>query len=271
MSLKRNYSFNLLLTASNVLFPIIAFPYVSRILAPEGIGQVQFVISFAQYFAIVGGLGIPIYGISEIAKVKKDQSKLNILFSELFSINLLSSLFLSAVYLVVIFSVGEFSDETALFLVGGLIILLSSLNFDWLFNGLEDFRLVALRSVFIKLVSLVFLLTMVNSKDDALIYLSIMTFMLIGNNLLNLLLIKNKVRFVRRGLILKRHISPLLFILSTTFAATIYTNLDKVILGFLHGDAEVGLYTAGSRLSKAIIPFITAFCAVLLPKNSNKH
>ncbi len=69
----KNYFYNLLLTLSNLLFPILSFPYISRVLGPEGLGKVQFVFSFAQYFAVIAGLGIPIYGMREIARYKDDK------------------------------------------------------------------------------------------------------------------------------------------------------------------------------------------------------
>lgn len=50
VSIKFNFIMNTLLTMSSFVFQIITFPYVSRILEPEGLGRVSFVQSLVAYF-----------------------------------------------------------------------------------------------------------------------------------------------------------------------------------------------------------------------------
>lgn len=254
---------------SNVLFPIVAFPYVSRILNPAGIGEVQFVLSFARYFSIVAGLGIPVYGISKIAIARVSQTKLDSLFSEILIISVISSLTLALVYILIITNFTIQVSDSSLLSLGLALVLLSPLDLDWFFNGLEDFKIISIRTVIIRLLGLVSLFLLVKSENDTLAYLLTMLFILVGNNIFNVLLLKGKVKIKFSNLNIRQHLPHLFFILSTTFAATAYTNLDTVILGFLSGESEVGYYAASMRLSKAAIPFITAFCAVLIPKVAN--
>ena len=68
---------NFILTASNFIFPLITFPYVSRVLGASGTGKVSFAISVVSYFTMVAALGVPTYGIRAAAKVRDDQEKLN--------------------------------------------------------------------------------------------------------------------------------------------------------------------------------------------------
>jgi O-antigen/teichoic acid export membrane protein len=49
MSLKKNIAYNTILTVSNVAFPIVTMPYVSRILGVENIGVVNFAVSVILY------------------------------------------------------------------------------------------------------------------------------------------------------------------------------------------------------------------------------
>jgi O-antigen/teichoic acid export membrane protein len=84
--MKKNYLYNLILSVSNLLFPILSFPYASRILGPIGIGKVQLSVTLAQYFGLIAALGIPIYGIQEIAKHRHNKEQLSKVFSELFGI-----------------------------------------------------------------------------------------------------------------------------------------------------------------------------------------
>jgi O-antigen/teichoic acid export membrane protein len=99
----KNYFYNLLLTIANLLFPLISFPYVSRVLGPDGIGKVQFAFSFAQYFAMIAGFGIPIYGMREIARHRNDVEGRSRVFLELVTIYIITSVSMSLLYLAAIY------------------------------------------------------------------------------------------------------------------------------------------------------------------------
>ncbi|MES2427329.1 MAG: flippase [Bacteroidota bacterium] len=262
----KNYFFNLLLTLTNLLFPILSFPYVSRILGPEGIGKVQFVFSFAQYFALIASLGIPIYGMKEIARYKDNPDGRSRVFSELISIYILTCISLSVIYLIVIYSFPYFIVNREMYLGAMFLILLGFTNIEWLYSGMEEFRAIALRSVAFKIIGLILLYLLIKERSDFKIYLYLLMFSYLGNNILSLFLLKNKVRFIFSGLKLKKHLTPLLLILGTTLAASMYTDMDTVLLGFLSDEKTVGLYTAAVKLSKISIPFVISLNFILLPK-----
>ena len=91
-SIKLNFIMNAILTVSSFLFPLITFPYVSRILLPEGTGKVSFATSVVTYFMMLSQLGIPMYGLRACAKVRDDREALSRTVHELLVINLVMSL-----------------------------------------------------------------------------------------------------------------------------------------------------------------------------------
>ena len=266
MSIRKNYSYNLLLSGLNILFPVVTFPYVARLLSPEGIGNVQFIFSFAQYFAIMAGIGMPIYGVKEIARFRHSRKQFDRVFSELISLSMLAALVTTIIYVICLFSVPRMEAQSGFYLLAGLVILFSGFNVDWFFSGLEQFRFITIRSIIVKFIALIGLFLMVRSEEDQIYYLGFLTFMFVGNYLFNFIALQGRVRFTLKGLSFKRHLTPLFFILSTTFATTLYTTLDTVMLGFLAGDYQVGLYVAGVKLSKVVIPIVTALSMVLVPR-----
>jgi len=271
-STKKNYVFNLLLTIVNLIFPVISFPYAARILGPIGIGKIQFVTSFAQYFALVAALGIPIYGIREIAKVQKNRLLLNRTFSELIFIYVITSIVLSLAYLITIITIDKFSTDLSLYFASTGIVFLGFCSIDWFYAGIEQFKIIALRSVIIKALSLMLLYGFVKEPNDVFIYLLINLFSLIGNNVISILLVWKNVNITTEGLNFKRHVKPLMFIFSTSLASSMYTLLDVVILGFLSSDKSVGYYSAGVKLAKITIPFVTSLGAVTMSQISfNLH
>jgi len=264
--MKKNYFYNLLLSIANILFPILSFPYASRILGPVGIGKVQLVSSFAQYFALIAAMGIPIYGIQAIARNRHDAKKLATVFSELVSICFISSVLLSFVYLIIIFQFPFFRSNIHLYCYGVILILLGFSSIDWFYSGLEEFRVIALRSVAIKVMSLFLLFLYVKNKDDYGMYLWLTIFSLLGNNIISMLMAGNRTGFIFKNLNLMQHIKPLMYILSTSIATSMYIVMDTVILGFLSDETAVGLYTAAIKLTKITVPFIISLGVVLIPK-----
>jgi O-antigen/teichoic acid export membrane protein len=266
--MKKNYLFNLLLSVANILFPIISFPYVSRTLGPTGVGKVQFIISLATYFSLVAALGIPIYGIREIAKYKDSRTNLSSTFSELIIIYFITSSILTLVYLGLIAFVPYFGPDRPLFFASTLLVILGFTSIDWLYAGLEQFKVIAIRSVLIRTLSLALMFIFIRNASNYYAYLMIIIFTTLSGNLVNVLLLKKNVNFTFRGLAFKRHFAPLLFIFGTTIATSMYTMLDTVLLGFLADDKSVGLYSAAVKLSKIAIPVVTSLGIILVPKLS---
>jgi O-antigen/teichoic acid export membrane protein len=267
--LKKKYFYNLSLSIVNILFPIFSFPYASHILGPIGIGKVQFIISFAQYFALLAALGIPIYGIKEIASHRDNPRNLAKTFTELTSIYFITSIIFFLLYVAIILIHPFFSTDKLLFFGSGMLILLSFSYTDWFYMGIEEFKAIAIRSVFIKIISLILLYTLVKSKNDFAIYLLITIFSILGNQILSFILVFKKTSFHFSELNFSRHIRPILYIYSASIAASMYTVLDTVLLGFLSNDKAVGLYTAAIKLVKITLPFVTSMGVILIPSISN--
>lgn len=262
----KNYLYNLLLTLANLLFPILSFPYVSRVLGPEGIGKVQFAFSFALYFSIIANIGVPVYGLKEIARHKNDFNGRSQVFSELITIHFGACFLSSILYIAVILCFPYFKNNLQMHLSAVLIILMGFTSIDWLYSGMEQFRSIALRSVLFKILGLGLLYLFVRNRSDYSMYLYIMIFSFLGNNILSLFMTRDKIKLVFTNLQLRKHIMPLLFILGTTIAASMYTDMDTVILGFLSNSKTVGLYTAAVKLSKITLPFVTSMGVILMPK-----
>lgn len=267
-SIKKNYLFNFSLTLVNFIFPFLSFPYVSRVIGPSGIGKVQFVISLAQYFALFAALGIPIYGSREIAKSRSDERLMHRTFSELTIIYFITSMALSVVFLVMVLSVKFFHADATLYYYALLIVALGFSTLDWFYSGIEDFKTIAIRSFLTKLLSLGLLYLFVKEKTDILAYLLVSVFAILGNSVFNFITIWGKVKLVLINLNFKRHFKSLAYIFSTTLAASMYTLLDTVLLGFLANDVSVGFYTAGVKVAKISLPIVTSLAGVFMPKIS---
>jgi len=267
-SIKKNYLYNSILTTVGFVFPLITFPYVTRVLGPEGIGKVKFAESIVVYFVTLANLGIPMYGIREIAKVRDNQEKLNKVFTELFVVNIVSMILATIFFSILFVFVHKIQEEKLLFVIMGVTIFLNVFSIDWFFRGMENYRYISLRSLFALSFSLILLFVFVKSAEDYIIYAGITVVASSGIKILNIFYRRNFVKFVFNELNLKRHVKPILVFFSTTIAISIYLNLDIVMLGFLSGDRYVGLYTAAIKPIKIVTAIIASLGVVLVPRLS---
>jgi len=265
MSIRKNFLHNILFILSNILFPIISFSYTSRILGPEGIGKIQFIITFTQYFIMVAALGIPYYGVREVAKARGDQNRLNKLFSEILFINILTCLLLLIIYCVIISVAGWFQHDFTYYILGGLLVLFGFSSLEWFYIGLEQFGFLSIRSIIIKIVALFALFLFVKTKNDLMVFFIITIFSILGNNILNLLNLKGKIAITFKQLELKKHLPVLFVLFSTSIAISIYTLIDTLLLGFLADNKSVGFYTAAIKITKLAIPLVASLVTVLTP------
>ena len=268
-SVKKNFVMNALLAMSGFVFPIITFPYVSRVLGPAGTGRVSFATSVIAYFSMFAQLGIPTYGIRACAKVRDDRMALTRTVHELLGINLamdaLSYLFLA---LAILF-VPKLKAEKTLFIIISATILLNSIGMEWLYNALEQYTYITVRSIAFKLIAVIAMFLLVHSQADYVIYGSISIFAASASNLLNFANARRYIDLRRpRDCNWRQHLKPTMIFFGMSCAATVYTNLDAMMLGFMTTDVDVGFYHAAVRLKSILVSVVTALGAVLLPRFS---
>jgi O-antigen/teichoic acid export membrane protein len=169
-SLKRNFIYNFSLNIINILFPLITSPYISRVLGANNLGKYNFSLSFSNWFLIFATFGTTTYGVREIAKVRDNKKILDKTFSEIFFINFIATLITLLVYIIIIFLNAKTNKEILLFLVSALSIFLNLFCIDWLYMGLEDFKIITLRSLLIKLICLVSIFIFIKQRNDYVIY-----------------------------------------------------------------------------------------------------
>lgn len=153
---------NFVLTMSNFIFPLITFPYVSRVLLPVGTGKVAFATSIVSYFSMVGMLGIPTYGIRACAKVRDDRDEFSKTVQEIIVINSVAMGLSLLVYIIAIILVPRMAQDKVLFMINIATLFFNLIGCEWLYKALEQYSYFTIRSILLKLVSLVLMFLMVH-------------------------------------------------------------------------------------------------------------
>lgn len=267
-SLTTNSIWYLAYNVLNVLFPLITGIYVARVLLPDNIGKVAYAQNIAQYFVILSFLGIPTYGLREIAKIRDDKDKLNRLFTELVVINSVSTVVFVIAYLVLVLAVPEYKSHFSLYGITGLMIALNMLNISWLYEGLEEFKFISIRNIVFKTVSFILLILFVKGPSDYLQYALITVIGTAGNYIINVIYAKRFARLKFENLNIRQHLKPIGFLVIVNLAIEIYTLVDITMIGNLCTDRDVAFYSYASKINKIFIQILNSFTMVIVPRLS---
>lgn len=269
-SIKINFVFNLINTVTSLLFPLITFPYISRILLPEGIGIVNFYQSIIQYIVLFSSLGIPMYAIRETAKYRDDSRKCSITTLEILSLHFILTIIGYLIVFVLCSTVAEVKDNVTLFLILSAQLFFTVIGCEWFYQGVEDFKYITVRSIVMRTLSMVFLFIFVKSKEDILLYGVYCVVGIYAGNIFNFLRLRKYLDFsVIRELKPFNHLKPALKIFVLNLITSLYVNLNSVMLGFLKGPESVGFFTAATKITQLLLGLTSALGTVMLPRLSN--
>ena len=263
-----NSIYNILYKLLNVIFPLISSIYASRILQPSGIGMVSSAQNIVTYFTLIAALGIPTYGVKEIAKNHDNNIEKNRTFSELISINFISTTICAIAYYVMIFGLPYFENKRILYCVVGINIVFNYFNVDWFYQGTEEYKYIMIRSFLVKVISFLSIILFVKQVNDYILYTFINCCALGLNYLLNVIRLFKKAKLSLKNINLKRHLKPVLFLLLTSISIEIYVLIDTTMLTFLFSEEIVGYYSTSTKIISTIRTLVISMCGVFLPKLS---
>ncbi len=268
-SIKFNFVMNFLLTASSFLFPLITYPYISRVLLVDGNGRISFAVSVLSYFSMFASLGIPTYGIRVCAQVRDDRIELTRTVQELLIINLISTAITYVAFFISLFAIPILREDKDLMIINSLSLILNTIGVNWFYSALEQYSYITVRSLLFKALSIVFMFLLVHNPGDCWVYAAITVLATGGSNVMNFVHLRQYISLKPVGHYnIQRHITPVFLFFGSAVASSIYTNLDLVMLRFLSTVSEVGYYQVAVKVKMLLATLVTTLGAVLLPRVS---
>lgn len=274
-TLTSNFIFSLINQLLAVLLPLITAPYVARVLGSVGNGQFSYATSIAQYFVVFSSLGFASYGQREIAKCGDDLEKRSKVFFEIFLMRLLPSILSFVTFLILgAFDIFNISSFLLMFAVS-VNILAVALDLTFFFQGLEEFKLLAIRTIIIRIVLICAIFLFVKSEQDVWIYALCSAGSSLGANLIMWISLKGKLKKIKfRDLQFKKHLKPVFLLFLPNIAITLYTILDKTMINiFTPGSQEYkdysnGCYEQAYKINSLSLIFITVISPIFQSRNS---
>lgn len=271
-SVKVNYILNLINTGTQMLFPLITFPYVCRVIEADGIGQINFFQSIINYISLFTCLGIPMYAIREIARDRSDVVQMNRTAMEILLLHSMLTLVGYAIVAILCLTVPQIQVNIPLFLILSLTIFFTAIGCEWFYRGIEDFKYITIRGLIIKTVSVVLLFIFVKSKTDLLYYGCYTVFGVLGGNIFNFFRLRKYIHrenIIFSELHIKRHVKPVLKVFSFSVVTSIYLQLNTVLLGFLKNALAVGYFAAATKVMQMLLTMSACLGSVMMPRASH--
>lgn len=264
-----NAFLNIIKQCCAIIFPLITFPYASRVLEVENYGKVSFGTSIIGYFTLLAGLGIANYAIREGARIRDDKEKFSAFVNEVFTINIVSTLISYAILFLVLIFWDKLGSYRVLILVQSISILFTTIGTDWINSIYEEYAYITIRYVVVHIIAIVLMFIFVRDSSDYIIYAFIAIFGTVGANVINIFHIRKtvKLRLVKVKN-LKLHLLPMIMLFCNSLSVLIYVNSDVTMLGLLSDDKSVGIYSAATKIYNIIKQLLNAIIVVMIPRLS---
>lgn len=271
ISLRKNAILNIVKQTCSIIFPLITIPYATRILGATYYGKVNYAASIISYFSLLAGLGINNYGIRSGSQVRDDPEKFNKFCNEVFSINLISTVFAYVVLFIIANIIPLLRGYRILLLILSMQIIFTTIGTDWINTVFEDYLYISIRYVICTLAALILMYIFVRKPDDYLKYAFTSIASIVFANIANIQYIRKKfhlhIKFVLQ-INLRKHIIPILILFCTAVASVVYINSDITMLGILKDETTVGLYSSSAKLHSFIVQFFSSIEMVFVPRIS---
>lgn len=271
-SLKLNAVLNVIKQLCVIAFPIITFPYASRVLGVNNYGKINFSSSIISYFTLLAGLGITNYAIREGARIRNYKEELNMFVNEIFSLNLISTIISYTLLFLSLLFFNNLHSYFLLLIIQSLSIFFTTIGSDWINSIYEEYSFITVRYIICQTVSIIFMFIFVKSRNDYYIYAFSTVLSLIIANTWNIFHIRYKyglnVKFkLSKGI--RKHVKPVLILFASSIASLIYINSDMTILGIFKTDSDVGIYSVSVKIYSLIKQLINAVLIVAIPHISS--
>ena len=271
MSVKRNFAYNFVLTASGYIFPLLTYPYISRVLGVSGIGICDFVDSIINYFILISMMGITACGIREIAAHREDCRQRSRLFNSIIALNTISTAIALAVLLIAMYTVPMLAQYRRLLYIGVLKLVANVFLVEWFFTGMENFAYITKRSLIVKCLYVASVFVFIRKSGDYHIYYILTVGAIVLNAICNIVYSRKFISFGLKNIYIKPLLATFFSIGLYKILTSIYTTLNVTWLGFVTDIDQVGYYTSATRLYTIIISIFTAFTGVMMPRLSALH
>lgn len=269
MSLKQNFIYSSILTVSTYLFPLLVYPYVSRVLGVSNVGIVNFIDNLINYFVLISMMGITTVGVREIAAARRDKEQLSQTFMSLIALTAITTVIAVLALWIAMYVVPTLFPFRDMLYVGLAKLLFNLFLIEWFFMGMEEFKYITQRSILVKCGYVLCVFLFVKESSDYKIYYFLIVAMLAVNAIINIVYSRKFINYSRHAINIRPFAKTFILMGVYVLFANVYQSLNPVWLGFVTNTDEVGYFTTATKLHTIIMAVLISFTNILFPRVSN--
>lgn len=245
-NLKINFLYRMALDVTNILIPLVVTPYISRVLGADGVGISSYVASIVTYFTLLAALGTNSYGTREIARVRDNRKKSSQLFWEIEILSVITSCIALGAWIILCLCSKEYKYY---FWAITPNIFATMLDISWFYTGQERIPEIVIKNLICKMVGTIFLFLVINGKEDLVLYILLNSVILAIGNLSMWTRLPQMIFRPYKAIQLKNHLVQTIIYFVPTIAISIYTVLDKTLIGTITKNPyENGYYEQANKI-----------------------
>ncbi len=253
---------------STYLVPLIVFPYISRVLGVEGIGTIDTVDYMMDYCILFSMMGLTSVGVREIAKNKDNPEALSQTFTDLFALNLCSTILIAVVFVLAVCLSPQLQSYGVLIPIGLLKLIANLFWIEWFYTGMEDFRYITIRSIILRTAFIISVFLFIDSRTDIATYYILFVGITVGNAVCNWYHKRSFIHWDLRKANIHHYLVPFFMLGIFAMLSAIYAKLSLPVLSFITNDVEAGNYSTATRVYQVIIALVSTLTGVMIPRMS---
>ena len=257
-----------ILQASRYIFPLLTFPYLTRVLQPENYGIMTFVNGVMVYFQLLIDFGFLQSATKECSLSRNDKAKL----AKIVASNTQAKMFLGLMGLaIIIFLINffeAFAGKEIYTILAYATILLSMFNIDYLFRGLEIMKFITYRTIAGRMIYTVLIFVLINKPEH---YILVPVISAIGESIILIwtwyYVISNlgiRLKIVSLSDTILAFRTSSMFFLSR-IASTAYTSTNVIVMGTIYGNIPLAQFGVANSLISNIRSLFSPIADSLYP------
>ena len=254
---------------ANIVFPLITFPYITKVFGADYYGKYNYTVSIINIIALIAGLGISNYAIREGSRLKDDRIAFQKFINEILSLNCLA---LAISYIVLALIIGYYwniESYRVLLVINAISLLFNVIGCEWLNVIYEEYAFITVRYIIFQFASVVCVFSFIKQPQDLYKYAMISQIACVFANVSNLVHFRRKwgldFKLVFNRCILS-HLKYVLILFGNAISVLIYVSSDVTIIGMFCNDADVGIYSVAVKIYTIVKQLLNAMMLVAIPR-----
>ena len=258
-----------LLQGANFVAPLIALPYLVRVLGATEYGLYIFATVIISYFGLVCDYGFNLTGTRDISVHKNNKYQTRRIVSKIFIIKTGALLLAIFTFFTLSIFLQHIQDNLLLYTCAFSLLLGQTYFPSWFFQGIEDFKFIAILNCISRIIFTLFIFIIVKEPGDG--YLAALMNS-IGTLLVTILALavmkfKHKVTLVKINLkTVWKYAAESFFVFLAQMKISLFSSVNILILGLISGPTAVGYFSVAEKLMRAMAQIQIPLVGALYPK-----